>query len=279
MNNRQTGFTVIEVILFVAISGLLLVGAFVAMRSAFANTQFNDTTDSTQSYLQRLYLDVATGVNVRDDNVICTAQGRLESRPGDPTNAKPGASECVILGRLLQIEPGNDAAASRITTRYLSSAEVNDVGQVSDLQAFGADGYQVRISSDAVPLMKGSFELPWSAYITSAKRQGFIDVQDVKSLAILRSPVSERMMVYAFAESEPDPAAFASAENLLTNSQRTIMCIQSDDGLLAKKATLTVWPGQSQDLFEINRSGDDLAACTSGGLGPITPPDATGGGD
>ena len=258
MNEHSAGFTILEVILFLAISGMLLLGAFIGMRSGILNTQFNDTTDSTRSYLQKQYLEVATGVNSRSSDLMCNpSNGAIVHDPS--ASANPGASSCVVLGRLFQFSSGG----SEITSRYLSSKIVPDIGSISDIEAFGPGGYQVVISNDSVPQLRGKFELPWTAMIKTAKRYNSVSLGtiDVQSLAIMRSPVSERMMIYAFPMHNPVAAEFANANNLLANNNSLRICLYSDDSLFAKKALLNIGPGQGQDLFEIDRTSSGLSHC------------------
>ena len=65
------GFTVIEVMLFLAVSALMIVMVFVGMGAQIARTRFNDGIRSTQAFLQQQYSDVVSGLNDRDASVGC----------------------------------------------------------------------------------------------------------------------------------------------------------------------------------------------------------------
>jgi len=254
MKHSADGFTIIEVILFLGISSLLLVGAFVGMNAAINNTQFNDTTDTTLSYFQKQYLEVATGVNIRGGGLACNS-GQLVVDASSTEN--PGRSNCVILGRLLVLD--KNTTAGTVESRYLSSRIVNIEG-VSDLGAFsGSSNYQPRISN--APPLEAEFELPWSGIIKNAVKVSGGTADTVGSIAIIRSPVSERMMIYAFASTTPAASEFANQNNLIAFNRSLEVCLQSDNGLFAKKAMLRADPGQGQDLFTVDRSGAGTARC------------------
>ncbi len=82
MASTQRGFTIIEVILFLAISGLLLGVAIASVNANINNSRFNDAVRSTTSYLQGQYSEVAAGQSDRDESKGCDeTKGQSTSSP------------------------------------------------------------------------------------------------------------------------------------------------------------------------------------------------------
>ncbi len=95
MGNKQKGFTIIEVILFVAISGLLTSMLMVGVSMSINRQQYRDSVQSYAGFLRNEYSKVVNVENDRSKGVcpIDGADGRLETARGQ--------SDCVIVGRYI----------------------------------------------------------------------------------------------------------------------------------------------------------------------------------
>lgn len=95
MGDKQKGFTIIEVILFVAISGLLTSMLMVGVSMSINRQQYRDSVQSYAGFLRSEYSKVVNVENDRSRSVcpIDGADGRLETLRGQ--------SECVIVGRYI----------------------------------------------------------------------------------------------------------------------------------------------------------------------------------
>jgi len=95
MGNKQKGFTIIEVILFVAISGLLTSMLMVGVNISINRQQYRDSVQSYAGFLRNEYSKVVNVENDRSKSVcpIDGADGRSETARGQ--------SDCVIVGRYI----------------------------------------------------------------------------------------------------------------------------------------------------------------------------------
>lgn len=136
--NHKTGFTLIEVLLFLAISALIITVLMFAVASSVARQRYNDSVQDFTEFLRRQYAETIVTVNNRPvDDLTCTryfsARASLlanETRlfpnglPGniqisnniltDPNKDSDGRgkSDCNIYGRLILIGQGDPTTPS-----------------------------------------------------------------------------------------------------------------------------------------------------------------------
>ena len=94
------GFTIVEVVLFLAVTGLLTIGVLVGSSAAIAQQRYRDSVNSLKGFIQEQYSQT---VNVMDgdvNNPACSVSGNsliLDSGTLQPR----GTSDCLLLGRYL----------------------------------------------------------------------------------------------------------------------------------------------------------------------------------
>ena len=98
MIRRNSGFTIIEVTLFLAISGALAVGLFAASSVAIQRQQYKDAVQSYAGYLRDEYARVISVQNDRGDDLSCPVSG------SESGSVARGQSSCVIVGRYIVTE-------------------------------------------------------------------------------------------------------------------------------------------------------------------------------
>lgn len=105
----RSGFTVIEVVLFLAISGLLIAGLFVGVGTNIARRRYDDSVQATADELRGLYSRVADTVVVeRPNDSSCKGLTAASLSEGVDLTAKGfnsgrGRSECVVYGLVASI--------------------------------------------------------------------------------------------------------------------------------------------------------------------------------
>lgn len=160
---HQRGFTIIEVLLFLSISGLLMALLFVGTGIAIQRQQYQDTIQSFASFLRSQY---AAMVSVENDDPAGS------KCPIDNTTATRGQSECVIIGRYLQAD---DSEGRRYKTFPVYAKKVG-----------GA--WQYRYGEH-----DGDYEVNWSARTKLAGRSDGDAVQF--SVVIYRDPETGQVAV------------------------------------------------------------------------------------
>jgi type II secretory pathway pseudopilin PulG len=104
------GYTLVEVMIFLAISSLLFVAAMVTVNGQQAKTQFAQAMRDADSKIQRVINDVYAGFYPSYSNINCSAGGSSLSFSSGTTGQ--GANrECISLGKVFHFGP-NDASVS-----------------------------------------------------------------------------------------------------------------------------------------------------------------------
>lgn len=105
----QRGFTIIEVVLFLALSGGLVAVLLAGTSLAIQRQQYRDAVQSFAGFLRDEYAQVISVENLRQTDATCPIKGAV--------SAARGQSNCVIVGRY--ITTGGNVAAND-GTRYQS---------------------------------------------------------------------------------------------------------------------------------------------------------------
>ncbi len=229
MKGENRGFTIIEVVLFLAISAALFVVAFRYTSNTVRVTQYNDVVKTFEAFLEQQYnraqtgnvtssisLDTSNRVNCQNNSSYV-----LTTTPVTGTVTKGYSDSCLVLGVLIDL-------------RY------DAVSGLQDATVFPVLGYAGGITSgtdetvlnSAQPTVWGQkpidkYVFP-SGFRPSSQSQAWLnkpasstDTGVFEKLAFLKSPSSGTMLAYAFSNPAWDPSAAygspASASNLATN--------------------------------------------------------------
>jgi len=110
MRSGSRGFTVVEAMLALAISGLLLVSVATLINGQRGETEFTQAMRDVDSKIQTIVSSINGGTFTVSNNYQCSISGA--GRPtltaisaGDPVHEEGTSSECLIMGKALQIVP------------------------------------------------------------------------------------------------------------------------------------------------------------------------------
>lgn len=231
---NETGFTVIEVILFLAITGLLFAALMVGVGSGINQQRYLDSARSFRALVQDQYAATLNIDNRTTQYWGCQSNGVIDS---NVTRSDRGTSDCVILGRIIQILPvGNDGIASvktsSVTGRLKSG--VSDVQSMTDLDALA--NYQPRIAHFDEQVT----DMDWGSFLTTVtnanQRQASQGV-----VAILRSPATGLVRVFTStsALTSDDLKDLISAVN---GSTPLSTCIENNSPVLTPRLMITIDP-------------------------------------
>lgn len=125
-----SGFTVIEVMLFLAITGLMLAGVMVGIGGAIDRERYNDAVTSLHDFLQGQYNYIDNVNTSRPADYSCSASGISE----DLISGQPrGTSDCSIVGRLITSENGESITAQPIYATTDIKSIPSDIDNEADL--------------------------------------------------------------------------------------------------------------------------------------------------
>lgn len=100
MVRKNHGFTLIELMLFLAISGLMAMGLMIGISNAVNQQRYRDALQSFVNHLHGEYSKVVTIQNTRTDNKAkCTSSG-VENDAADG-RYRGKSEECSIIGRMI----------------------------------------------------------------------------------------------------------------------------------------------------------------------------------
>lgn len=196
---RSTGFTIVEVVLFLGITGLIMAFMLNGLGSQLNERRYQDATTSLVGYLQKQY-NLVTNVN--------------NSRPqgvsfGDcNTTGVAGTSDCTIVGRILHSGP----AASETTA--ITSAWVVAMQDVTTLNAAALD---VTVLSEArlteVPDGE-TYEVSWGTKLVQATNYA----QPLTfTILIVRVPTTGVIRTYVDTDANKGPHDIVGSANVSTD--------------------------------------------------------------
>jgi len=225
MNTRSAGFTIIETVLFLGVSGMLAVGILAGSSIVISQQRYRDAGTTLQAFMQNQYTNVSNVENDRSDKLICNNNATIQEQ--EVSGPIAGASDCVVMGKLIQIDNnGQTIVSSNVIGRQVGNVTVtNDVDAIKQYTlAWTSAGQEQK-------------QIDWGASLTYPAGQG-ADPIDSLNLLILRSPFSGVMRT------------FVTGDATLNNVQRTI----SPSAVNGFNPTLTLCLN-SADLTVLQRLG------------------------
>lgn len=222
--HSMRGFTIIETMLFLAISGVLIV-AMIAGTGASINIQrYRDATETFKSLLQDQYSALSSVENDRTNTWSCSPLAASE----DGGSEVRGQSDCVLLGRLVTVE-NSDISVYNVLGRPLqnAAAATNDITELRD-------NYTLNISTvtEDKRVMEWGTQIAWPRLDPPNAARASTTPRSL-SILFVRSPSSGQ--VYTFhddnVQGTPTPASLkamiVSGATIPGRASRTI-CIESN---------------------------------------------------
>ena len=132
---EATGYTIVETMIFLAVTAMLFISALSLISGRQAGVQFAQATRDAQSKLQDIINQVSSGFYPNGDGFSCTVAGTSGPALDLSTPKAQGTSDdCVFLGKVVELGVGTDqdgynvvsVAARRLNT---SGLEVNSLAQ------------------------------------------------------------------------------------------------------------------------------------------------------
>ena len=214
MGNRYTGgFTIIEVMLFLAVSGALTVGILASSSIAINQQRYHDTLNSLQSLVQQQFTDASHVTNSRNKDSKCDTSGVSDAGGGDLPEAR-GTSECLILGRRVTFSSGGKdinivSVVGYKTTPDSADPAENDIDAIKEYKLFLApstSSIKTSVAWGANVQLKG----------TTAKDF---------SILIVRSPLTGSLRTFSYIDSS-DSSTISPEFITADNMKEQVMCVE-----------------------------------------------------
>lgn len=184
---KTSGFTIIESMLFLAISGVLVVSLIAGTGVSINIQRYRDAVETLKAHIQNQYDEISSVHNDRDDSWYCTSNADTDRGAASEDR---GQSQCVLLGRYVTIQ-GDTIKTSSVTARLVdgSIAVGNDIDRMRDSYVLGLSS----VYQDETTLEWGA-SIKWPSAGDSESRTGN-EARDI-AILIVRSPDSG--LVYTF---------------------------------------------------------------------------------
>lgn len=185
---KAQGYTILEVMIFLAVSSALLVSALYLIGGQQQRTEFNQSARDIQSQVEDIMNNVASGFYARPTNFNCTANN---TGPVITAGATPigGNSDCIFIGRAIHF--GIPASSGHDFNVY------NLIGN----RQIGVPPAQHNVTtlSEARPVV-----LPGSAENRTLKYQLSVDKMYLDDTVLGRCAISTVVFLTSFGESATD---------------------------------------------------------------------------
>ena len=147
----STGFTMIESMIFFAVSGALFLTSILVISGQQANTNFRLAVTDVSSQLQDVANDVSSGFYSNTGNIGCRAPGASKPQIDPAGTAEQGAyGECIFMGRAVQFNKVPPSSANteqfwvstivgRRQTRITGSTLMRDVVDYNEALPIASD--------------------------------------------------------------------------------------------------------------------------------------------
>ena len=207
----SSGFTIIELMLFLAITGLLIAGILVSAATSLNDQHYRDGVESTKNQISAQFAKVysLTNGNTSGDTTNLDPCQVIEGV--DTVSVRRGTSNCLYVGRLIQIkaEPGSNASRLLVSPVIAKPKPANPSRIYSNQQTAGgyanessnslAERYRIA-RYDANKDLVIDKELEWGL---AAVAPGTVRDQIEVAILVLRSPIDGTVQTYNLLATSP----------------------------------------------------------------------------
>lgn len=177
-SSNKNGFTLIETMLFLAITGALVVAVLIGTGASINVQRYRDSVTSLKSLIQKQYSDVLNVQNqLSSTNISCDNNAAVGTTG---TTAPRGQSDCVIMGKYITIN-GSDVTTSTVIG-HASGVAASDLSDINLIKSYNLSTLP---SSVETSQLEWGVQVAWPKSGSDAKSP-----QTPRSIAILvvRSP-------------------------------------------------------------------------------------------
>jgi type II secretory pathway pseudopilin PulG len=205
----NTGFTIIETMLFFAVAGALAAAIFAGSSVSINQQRYRDSVNSLKSFIQQQYSETTNVSNDRTGSEGCSDAVVLQP-PASVTAEPRGASDCVLLGRLISVDSTGTKLTASNVVGYRTPGAKEEVSDLLEIK----NNYKLSIS----PIGKEKTDIAWGAVVVKKQTTQPAAV----SILILHSPLSGSIMTYT---SQGTVTNLLSMVVLSNSNKTTHLCI------------------------------------------------------
>ncbi len=128
----QPGFTIIETMLFLAITGVLVASILVGTGASMNVQRYRDSVTSLKSLIQKQYSDATNVQNQTPATAISCNSNAVISTSG--TTEPRGQSDCVVIGRYLSIN--QDTVTTKTVIGHSGSTSGSSLSDIDLIKSY-----------------------------------------------------------------------------------------------------------------------------------------------
>jgi type II secretory pathway pseudopilin PulG len=233
----KSGFTIIETMLVLSVTGLLSIGILVGSSSFISQQRYSDAVRTVESNIQDQYGSSHNVQNERSDATGCNPiTGQVEDGAGGAAVTTPtgrGSSECVVLGKSIEIS----SSGTEITTASVIGRQTLPLPPTPPTDDIAAlSGYA--LSRSSLDLQETT--LPWSIKIVD----GASETAKPGTILILRSPRTGYTLT--FISSSPIAGnTIPSSMITLANQKKETYCLSPNGLTSGQRSAIVIEKGAS----------------------------------
>ena len=232
---NQSGFTVIEVILFLAITGVLFAVLMIGVGTGINQQRYLDSARSYRALIQDQYAAALNTENRITQVGECTLDSSNKATINQDANRNidRGTSKCVVMGRAIRILPESGGVVSIQTSSVTGyNADNADVQDMLDIDAI------VKFNPQIAKFDQSVTDLDWGSYLTTTDNPRR---PSEAVIVILRSPSTGNIRVFTSKTSHQsddlsDIITVTNATEVLSN------CIENGTPTLTPRILVSVDP-------------------------------------
>ena len=133
MNTRRQGFTIIETVLVLAITGLLLAVILATIGNSLNQQRYTDSVNQTLDHFRGLYTDTSSTQNDRTAAQACSASGLSTVSDGGEGSTSRGASDCLLVGNVMRSADGVTLRSYQVVALH-DPTDDTGIAKKSDVQ-------------------------------------------------------------------------------------------------------------------------------------------------
>lgn len=240
------GFTIIETILFLAITGVLVVSILVGTGTSINIQRYRDSVISLQSILQDQYSEV---INVRNEvpsgSVTCDSDAEVTIDPNAPASAR-GQGECVVLGRYIATVNSSTLSMSTVVG-YISPTTILNSNDLESLKLYEMN--TIQSSSE-------EYTIEWGSSLHRAGGDSPLSF----SLLILRSPSSGIVRTFINPEESLPSSSIGGLVDTTYLNQTLKACVDAGGLFGANKMAVSIVEGATSSTG-VEVVGDGSSEC------------------
>lgn len=236
--SNKHGFTIIETMLFLAISGALTVAVLVGAGASISQQRYRDSVNSLSNFLQQQYSDVTSVRNGRDSGWSCNAvTGPVVDGVGGSSR---GATECVVVGKYVSL-------SDKTVTVQTVIGKASVVGGAGDIDTLANSGLSL------TDFDKQTYTIEWGAAMQKINK-----APTATTMLIVRSPVTGSIRTFIDESGANQPVALMV--NVARLQAPANICMNSDGMFNGKRLEVYVIANASS-ATAVKVNGDETTTC------------------